>query len=159
MTASLLKSPGLFSVFWPIIVIISFLMSSSNQCLQMVFCRNLNDQSQVYRTLLSILADFNYAVVWMVSILLLLLLLLIIIIIIIIIISNSKAIKLITDWCKFLVVFSCARPCKKLRLCLFQRSAFTLTANFAKLVIFLLQRNDTNLYKHLKVYYLCVKRQ
>ena len=53
-----------------IIIIISLLASSSHQHELAVFPWNLSDSksSQISRTLLSILADFNNAVVWTVSI-------------------------------------------------------------------------------------------
>ena len=65
MTASLLKSPGLFSVFWPFIIII---IVFSHQPTLMVFHWSLSDsKSQVSGNLRSILAVYNNAVVWMVS--------------------------------------------------------------------------------------------
>ena len=68
VTASLLTSPGLFSVFWPYYYYL-LIESFSHQYWLMVFHWRLSDSKspQVSRTLLSILAVFNNAVVWMVS--------------------------------------------------------------------------------------------
>ena len=70
MTASLLKSPGLFVVFWPMmIIIIPSLELFTSALADVFFYRSLGDSKspQVSRTLLSILAVLNNAVVWMVS--------------------------------------------------------------------------------------------
>ena len=74
VTIILLMSPGLFSVFWLISIIIFFYYcllfeSFSHQLTLMVFHWSLSDNKspQVSRTLLSILAVLNNVVVWMVS--------------------------------------------------------------------------------------------
>ena len=69
VTTSLLKSPGLFSVFWPIIIIIYSFVCFSHQRYLMLSFWSLNDNRspQASRTHLSILADLNNSVIWMVS--------------------------------------------------------------------------------------------
>ena len=85
MTASLLKSPGLFSVFWPFSIMLLFGWSPPVRKIQtppiplatLIYCSKriiADDPSlefespQVSRTLFNILAVLNNVVVWMVSI-------------------------------------------------------------------------------------------